>query len=81
MFFGSIARFNVRTAQDKRYFEGLPSPSGAAIVAAFIALAHDWGMDVGNDVVLDVSGMGQLIGTSESVPVANRHWSVSVESE
>jgi CDP-diacylglycerol--serine O-phosphatidyltransferase len=37
-----LARFNARSAtQDKRYFEGLPSPSGAAIVAAFIALAHD----------------------------------------
>jgi len=35
-----------------------------------VALAHDWGIDVGNDVVVDVSGMGQLIGTSESVPVA-----------
>ena len=35
-----------------------------------IALAHDWGIDVGNDVVVDVSGMGQLIGTDASVPVA-----------
>jgi ABC-type uncharacterized transport system involved in gliding motility auxiliary subunit len=34
------------------------------------ALAKDWGVNVGNDVVLDVSGMGQLIGTDESVPVA-----------
>jgi ABC-type uncharacterized transport system involved in gliding motility auxiliary subunit len=33
-------------------------------------LARDWGINVGNDVVLDVSGMGQLIGTDESVPVA-----------
>lgn len=35
-----------------------------------IALAHDWGMDAGNDVVVDVSGMGQLLGTDASVPVA-----------
>lgn len=35
-----------------------------------IALAHDWGMDAGNDIVVDVSGMGQLIGTDASVPVA-----------
>jgi ABC-type uncharacterized transport system involved in gliding motility auxiliary subunit len=35
-----------------------------------IALAHKWGMDVGNDVVVDVSGMGRLIGASEAVPVA-----------
>ena len=35
-----------------------------------IALAHDWGFDVGNDIVVDVSGMGRLIGTDASVPVA-----------
>jgi len=35
-----------------------------------IALAHDWGIDAGNDVVVDVSGMGRLIGTDASVPVA-----------
>ena len=37
-----LARFNSRTAtQDKHYFEGLPSPSAAAIVAAFVWLASD----------------------------------------
>jgi ABC-type uncharacterized transport system involved in gliding motility auxiliary subunit len=35
-----------------------------------IALSHDWGIDVGNDIVVDVSGIGQLIGTDQSVPVA-----------
>ena len=35
-----------------------------------IALAHDWGMDVDTNIVLDVSGMGRLIGTDASVPVA-----------
>jgi ABC-type uncharacterized transport system involved in gliding motility auxiliary subunit len=34
-----------------------------------IALAHDWGVDVGNNVVVDVSGMGRLLGTDASVPV------------
>jgi CDP-diacylglycerol--serine O-phosphatidyltransferase len=47
-----LARFNARSAtQDKRYFEGLPSPSGAAIVAAFIALAHAY----------DITGLPGLI--------------------
>jgi len=47
-----LARFNARSAtQDKRYFEGLPSPSGAAIVAAFVALAHQY----------DVTGLPGLI--------------------
>jgi CDP-diacylglycerol--serine O-phosphatidyltransferase len=37
-----LARFNSRSAtQDKRYFEGLPSPSAAAVVAALIWLASD----------------------------------------
>jgi CDP-diacylglycerol--serine O-phosphatidyltransferase len=35
-----LARFNARSATaDKRYFEGLPSPSAAAIVAAFVWFA------------------------------------------
>jgi ABC-type uncharacterized transport system involved in gliding motility auxiliary subunit len=33
-------------------------------------LLKDWGIEAGNDIVLDVSGMGRLIGTDESVPVA-----------
>ena len=38
-----LARFNARAATaDKRYFEGLPSPSAAAIVAAFIWFASVW---------------------------------------
>jgi CDP-diacylglycerol--serine O-phosphatidyltransferase len=38
-----LARFNARAAsQDKRYFEGLPSPSAAAVVAAFIWLSSEW---------------------------------------
>ncbi len=38
-----LARFNARSASaDKRYFEGLPSPSAAAIVAAFIWFSSEW---------------------------------------
>jgi CDP-diacylglycerol---serine O-phosphatidyltransferase len=38
-----LARFNARSATaDKRYFEGLPSPSAAAIVAAFIWFSSEW---------------------------------------
>lgn len=38
-----LARFNTRTTVvDKRYFEGLPSPSAAAVVAAFIWVADDF---------------------------------------
>ena len=35
-----LARFNSRSSsQDKQYFEGLPSPSAAGIVAAFVWVA------------------------------------------
>ena len=38
-----LARFNARDATaDKRYFEGLPSPSAAAIVAAFVWFSSEW---------------------------------------
>ena len=40
-----LARFNVNTAVvDKRYFQGLPSPAAAALVAGFIALCTDLGV-------------------------------------
>ena len=34
-----------------------------------IALANEWGIEVGTDVVVDASGVGQLLGTDASVPV------------
>jgi ABC-type uncharacterized transport system involved in gliding motility auxiliary subunit len=34
------------------------------------ALLKEWDISADNDVVVDVSGMGRLIGTDESVPVA-----------
>lgn len=38
-----LARFNARSAgADKRFFEGLPSPSAAAIVAAFVWFFSSW---------------------------------------
>ena len=41
-----LARFNVNTGVvDKRYFQGLPSPAAAAMVAGFIWLATDAGLD------------------------------------
>ena len=33
-------------------------------------LLKDWGIDAGNDVVVDASGMGRLIGADASIPVA-----------
>lgn len=40
-----LARFNVNTAVvDKRYFQGLPSPAAAALIAGFIWVAADMGV-------------------------------------
>ncbi|MEY4980568.1 MAG: hypothetical protein RLZZ352_2838 [Pseudomonadota bacterium] len=40
-----LARFNVNTGVvDKRYFQGLPSPAAAALVAGFIWVATDYGV-------------------------------------
>jgi CDP-diacylglycerol--serine O-phosphatidyltransferase len=37
-----LARFNTRSSSDKRYFEGLPSPSAAATVGAFVWFYAKW---------------------------------------
>lgn len=40
-----LARFNVNTAVvDKRYFQGLPSPAAAALIAGFIGVMTDLGV-------------------------------------
>ena len=38
-----------------------PAKPDSPPLTNLIALAHDWGMDVGNNVVVDASGMGRLI--------------------
>src|SRR5262249_49387152 len=47
-----------------------PEKADSAPLTNLIALAHDWSVDAGNNVVVDVSGMGRLIGTDASVPIA-----------
>jgi len=45
-----LARFNVNTSVvDKRYFQGLPSPAAAALVAGFIWLMTELGVQPGED--------------------------------
>ena len=46
-----------------------PDKPDSQPIKNLVALAHDWGSDVGDDIVVDASGMGRLIGTDESVPV------------
>lgn len=42
-------------------------------LTGIVGLLRDWAIDVGNNIVVDTSGMGQLIGTDVSVPVAARY--------
>ncbi len=47
-----------------------PDKVDSAPLTNLLALAHDWDISVNNDIVLDLSGIGQLFGASEAVPVA-----------
>jgi len=50
-----------------------PDKADSPALTNLIALAHDWGVDVANNVVVDVSGMGRMIGTDASVPVVAQY--------
>lgn len=39
-----LARFNVQTGGDSRYFTGLPSPSAAALIAGLVWVLHVYGV-------------------------------------
>lgn len=47
-----------------------PPEAGQGPTPQIDALLKEWSIEAGNNVVVDVSGMGQLIGTDASVPVA-----------
>ena len=69
-----LARFNARAATaDKRYFEGLPSPSAAAIVAAFVWFSSARGLEepgLGGPIAafLITASAGLLMVSSFSFP-------------
>jgi CDP-diacylglycerol--serine O-phosphatidyltransferase len=57
-----LARFNVNTqVVDKRYFQGLPSPAAAALVAGFIWVLNDQGI-AGKQVPWIVFGVALYAG-------------------
>jgi len=57
-----LARFNVNTAVvDKRYFQGLPSPAAAALIAGFIGLMTDMGVP-GKQVSWPLFGLALFSG-------------------
>jgi ABC-type uncharacterized transport system involved in gliding motility auxiliary subunit len=46
-----------------------PEQTDSPALGNLIALAKEWNVEVGNDVIVDMSGMGSFIGTDASVPV------------
>ncbi len=58
-----LARFNTKLDEsDKRYFQGLPSPAAAALLAGLVWVAHDNGF-VGNEVFFGFLQMKWLAWT------------------
>jgi len=47
-----------------------PDKADSPPLTNLVALAHDYGIDVGTNVVVDVSGMGRIFGGDVSVPVS-----------
>ncbi len=50
-----------------------PDRADAPELTNLAALLKDWDIEIGVNVVVDVSGMGQLLGTDVSVPVAAKY--------
>jgi ABC-type uncharacterized transport system involved in gliding motility auxiliary subunit len=50
-----------------------PEKVDAPPLTNVLALLKEWAIDVENNIVVDVSGMGQLLGTGAEVPVAARY--------
>ena len=50
-----------------------PDRADASELTNLSALLKDWGIEIGTNVVVDVSGMGQLLGTDVSVPVVVKY--------
>jgi ABC-type uncharacterized transport system involved in gliding motility auxiliary subunit len=47
-----------------------PEKADSPPLTNLVGLAKDWSIEVGNNVVVDVSGMGQLFGAGPAVPIA-----------
>jgi ABC-type uncharacterized transport system involved in gliding motility auxiliary subunit len=48
-----------------------PDEAGGPEPSSLIALAAEWGISVGSNVAVDVSGVGQLLGRNELTPVGS----------
>ena len=58
-----LARFNTQAGSaDKQFFQGLPSPAAAALIAAMVWVGDSYGIDDGTSVALLVFPLTLLAG-------------------
>jgi ABC-type uncharacterized transport system involved in gliding motility auxiliary subunit len=50
-----------------------PAKPGAPDLPNLIAFIKEWGIDPGTNVVVDLSGVGQMLGTGPEVPIAAKY--------
>lgn len=50
-----------------------PDTSDAPELSNLVGLVKEWGIDPGMNVVVDVSGVGQVLGTGPEVPIAAKY--------
>jgi ABC-type uncharacterized transport system involved in gliding motility auxiliary subunit len=50
-----------------------PEKPGAPELTNLVALIKEWGIDPGQNVVVDASGVGQVLGTGPEVPIAAKY--------
>jgi len=50
-----------------------PEKAGVPPLTNLVAFLKKWGFEIGNDIIVDTSGVGQLLGASEVMPVAVRY--------
>jgi ABC-type uncharacterized transport system involved in gliding motility auxiliary subunit len=68
---GEVETLEQYLAKGGKLFLGLDSPApDDSPLPNLVALAKKWGIDVGNNIVIDQTGMGQLFGGGAETPVA-----------
>lgn len=65
----SLERFLERGGAVMLMLDPPDGPEGPAL-PNLVAFARNWGIDVGDNVVVDVSGIGQLLGQGPATPLA-----------
>ena len=75
LFPGEIDMLKAYLARGGKIFLLLDPPRkpDAPPLTNVIALLKDWAIEVGNNVVVDASGMGQMLGTGPEVPLAAKY--------